>query len=218
MGDGISSPFNFQGMSPKLWLAGETRSFTGINSIKGRGTGQREEARVLEPTAPTRGLNPSCRICKRRFPLSTEVRARGEHTRGEQTVSSALGASSREVSSPLSFPKPSEPLVIFPSPFIGACQGTWQEFHPWVRKIPWRRKWQPTPVFLPGASNGQRSLAGHSPWGHRVGRNWVTKTTFIEKRITARVATTPQVCHDGYASQFSEAIYIKEKFILFLFS
>ena len=32
-------------------------------------------------------------------------------------------------------------------------------------KIPWRRKWQPTPVFLPGESYGQRSLAGYSPWG-----------------------------------------------------
>ena len=32
-------------------------------------------------------------------------------------------------------------------------------------RFPWRRKWQPTPVFLPGESYGQRSLAGHSPWG-----------------------------------------------------
>ena len=39
----------------------------------------------------------------------------------------------------------------------------------WVGKIPWRRKWQPTPVFLPGESHGQRSLAGYSPWSHRVG-------------------------------------------------
>ena len=39
------------------------------------------------------------------------------------------------------------------------------EFDPWVRKIPWRRKWQPTPVFLPGESRGQRSLAGYSPYG-----------------------------------------------------
>ena len=38
-------------------------------------------------------------------------------------------------------------------------------FNLWVRNIPWRRKWQPTPVFLPGKSNGQRSLAGYSPWG-----------------------------------------------------
>ena len=38
---------------------------------------------------------------------------------------------------------------------------------PWVRKIPWRRKWQPTPVFLPGESHGWRSLVGYSPWGHK---------------------------------------------------
>ena len=38
-------------------------------------------------------------------------------------------------------------------------------FDSWVRKIPWRRKWQPTPVFLPGKSHGWRSLAGYSPWG-----------------------------------------------------
>ena len=38
-------------------------------------------------------------------------------------------------------------------------------FHPWVGKIPWRRAWQPTPVFLPGESHGQRSLVGYSPWG-----------------------------------------------------
>ena len=40
-------------------------------------------------------------------------------------------------------------------------------FDPWVGKIPWRRKWQPTSLFLPGESHGQRSLAGYSPWGHR---------------------------------------------------
>ena len=40
-------------------------------------------------------------------------------------------------------------------------------FDPWVRKIPWRRKCQPTPVFLPGESHGQRSLAGYSPWDHK---------------------------------------------------
>ena len=40
-------------------------------------------------------------------------------------------------------------------------------FDPWVGKIPWRRAWQPTPVFLPGGSHGQRSLAGYSPWGRK---------------------------------------------------
>ena len=38
-------------------------------------------------------------------------------------------------------------------------------FHPWVGKIPGRRKWQPTPVLLPGKSHGRRSLVGCSPWG-----------------------------------------------------
>ena len=36
-------------------------------------------------------------------------------------------------------------------------------FDPWVAKIPWQRKWQSAPVFLPGKSHGQRSLAGYSP-------------------------------------------------------
>ena len=40
-------------------------------------------------------------------------------------------------------------------------------FHPWVRKIPWRRAWQPTPLFLLGESHGQKSLVGYSPWGHK---------------------------------------------------
>ena len=39
------------------------------------------------------------------------------------------------------------------------------QFDPWVRKIPWRRKGQPTPVFLPGKSQRQRSLVGYSSWG-----------------------------------------------------
>ena len=38
---------------------------------------------------------------------------------------------------------------------------------PWLRKILWRREWQPTPVFLPGESHGQRSLTGYSPWGQK---------------------------------------------------
>ena len=40
-------------------------------------------------------------------------------------------------------------------------------FDPWVGKIHWRRKWQPTSVFLPGKSKGQRNLMGYSPWGHK---------------------------------------------------
>ena len=47
------------------------------------------------------------------------------------------------------------------------------ELDPWVGKIPWRKAWQPAPVFLSGESYGQRSLVGYSPWGwKRVGYDW----------------------------------------------
>ena len=42
-----------------------------------------------------------------------------------------------------------------------------RRFNPWIGKILWRRKWQPTPVFLPEKSHTQRSLVGYSPWGHK---------------------------------------------------
>ena len=42
-----------------------------------------------------------------------------------------------------------------------------QDFNPWLRKIPWSRKWQPTPVFLPGKFHGQSRLAVYIPWGHK---------------------------------------------------
>ena len=56
-------------------------------------------------------------------------------------------------------------------------------FNPWVRKFPWSRKWQPTPVFWPGKLHGQRSLVGYSPWGHkRVGHDWVRTHTHTHTR------------------------------------
>ena len=48
-----------------------------------------------------------------------------------------------------------------------ACQCRRHRFNPWVGKISWRRKWQPTLIFLPGKSHGQRSLLGYSPWGRK---------------------------------------------------
>jgi len=50
-----------------------------------------------------------------------------------------------------------------------ACRCRRHRFNPWVRKISWRRKWQPFPVFLPGKSQGQRSMPGYCPRGHK---NW----------------------------------------------
>ena len=50
-------------------------------------------------------------------------------------------------------------------------------FDPQIKRIPWRRAWQPAPVLMPGESHGQRSLAGYSLWGHRVWDDLTTKTT-----------------------------------------
>ena len=47
------------------------------------------------------------------------------------------------------------------------------EFSPWIKKIPWRRQCQPTPVFLPGKSHGQRGLVGYRAWGHKS-QTWLT--------------------------------------------
>ena len=47
------------------------------------------------------------------------------------------------------------------------CQCRRHRFNPWIRKIPWRRKWQPTPVLLPGKSHGQKHLIGYSPRGRK---------------------------------------------------
>ena len=47
------------------------------------------------------------------------------------------------------------------------CQHKRCGFDPWLRKIPWRRAWQPTPVFLSGESHEQRSLVGYSPQGRK---------------------------------------------------
>ena len=64
------------------------------------------------------------------------------------------------------------------------------EFIPWVRKSSRRRTWQPTPVFLPGESHGQRSLVGYNPWGRRVGYDWAC--THTEKWLVP--ALPPAVC------------------------
>ena len=67
----------------------------------------------------------------------------------------------------ISFPGGSEDKV-------SACNAQGPGSIPGLERFPWRRKWQPTPIFLPGESHGQRSLAGYSPQGHRVGHDWAT--------------------------------------------
>ena len=60
-----------------------------------------------------------------------------------------------------------------------------RRFDPWVWKIPWGWAWQPTPVFLPGESHGQRSLVGYSPWG--------CKESDTTERVSARAHTHPSI-------------------------
>ena len=57
--------------------------------------------------------------------------------------------------------------------FFSCLQCRRPGFYFWVRKIPWRRKWQPTPVFLPGESHGQGSLAHYSLWGSKS-QTWLS--------------------------------------------
>ena len=66
-------------------------------------------------------------------------------------------------------------LAMLPVGFPGGSDGSKEPvgqcrrlgFNPWIRKIPWRRKWQPILVFLPREFHGQGSLVGYSPWSHK---------------------------------------------------
>ena len=64
------------------------------------------------------------------------------------------------------------------------CRRHESQFNLWVRKIPWKRMQQSIPVFLPGESHGQRSLAGNSPQRSRVGHDWSDSKK--KKKIAAK--------------------------------
>ena len=68
------------------------------------------------------------------------------------------------------------------------------EFNPWIGKVLWRRKWQPTPVFLPGKSHGQRSLVGYSPWCHKESdtTEHAHRTDYV---LLLRIAVYLGFCH-----------------------
>ena len=72
-------------------------------------------------------------------------------------------------------------------------------FDPWVGKIPWRRAWQPTPVFLPGESHGQRSLVGCSPWGRK--ESDTTEWLSTRRKATSGRQQTNSGCVSGLRTQ-----------------
>ena len=115
---------------------------------------------------------------------------------------------------------------------VSACQCRRRGFHPWVRKILRRRKWQPTPVFLPGKSCGQRSLASYSPWDCKS-RTWISNSLrLINKDQTQSqplgplppppVSVSPladwraRVLHHSCEQEmFHEKMWMKEYLVLF---
>ena len=71
-------------------------------------------------------------------------------------------------------------------------------FDLWVGKIPWRRKWQPTPVQLPRKSHGQRSLVGYSPWGRKES-NTTERLHFLS--LTFPLPPQSRCCHINSGQQ-----------------
>ena len=94
----------------------------------------------------------------------------------------SMGFSRQEYCSGLPFPSLGELIDpgIKPTSLRSPALSGRFRFDPWIRKIPWRRKWQPTPVLLlPGKFHGWRSPVGSSPWDCRVRHNWATSLSLF---------------------------------------
>ena len=100
-------------------------------------------------------------------------------------------------------------------------------FDPWVRKIPWRREWQPTSVFLPGESHGQRSLAGYGPWGCKESDTleWLTHAYYMSWPLHSKWRKWIHTFIQGYfrslrniLSYLGEKLFISQVFSLLTYS
>ena len=82
-------------------------------------------------------------------------------------------------------------LVFLATRHVGSYlpdQGSNSPLNPWFGKIPQRRDWQPSPVFLTGKFHGQRRLAGYSPWGHKKVRyNLATNQQYQTIMVSFRI-------------------------------
>ena len=92
-------------------------------------------------------------------------------------------------------------------------------FDHWVEKIPWRKIWQPTPVFSPRESPGQKSLAGYSPWGcKRVGHDLVTKppnTSYVSWESYPQGVQMLNIIHTVCPCTLRTLLWMKEQTGLF---
>ena len=101
-----------------------------------------------------------------------------------------------------------------------AVREAWVRTIPWVRKIPCRREWLPTRVFLPRDFHGQGSLVSYSLWGHRVGHDWGTSTsTFLSESpldlglyTTAAFTNSLPSSHQVWAFLCASPCYIEKCF------
>ena len=92
------------------------------------------------------------------------------------------------------------------------CQFRWHRscrFDPWVRKVPWNRKWQPAPVLLPGESHGQRDLVGYSPWDHKELDTWLV--TKQQKAVVQELDCQKELLWELWRWRFCKMTKGKEK-------
>ena len=90
-------------------------------------------------------------------------------------------------------------------------------FDPWLGKIPWRRERQPTPVSLPGESQGQRSLVGYSPWGHR--ESDMTERLTLSFSLSAKMKPWNPLQHSQFIAICQNSTshsYIQQIFVKYL--
>jgi len=84
------------------------------------------------------------------------------------------------------------------------CQCRKHGFDPQLEKIPWRRKWQPTLVFLPGKSHGQRGLVGYSPWGRKEPdmAQWLNNNSVHDDGFDFQTQSVLMLCSENCSHQW----------------
>ena len=79
---------------------------------------------------------------------------------------------------------------------------------PGLRRSPWRREWQPTPVFLPGEFHGQRSLVGYSPWSHKRSDTTERLTLSLVRNVELRSYHQPEEFRKGQKEREGSSPYV----------
>ena len=100
-----------------------------------------------------------------------------------------------------------------------ACNAGRPGFDPWIEKIPWRRRWQPTRVLLPGKSHRWRSLVGYSPWSHKESDTMVSYFTSLREILLLLLSNTTAAENSKYgpiSSQINMNTYTKGLFNSFI--